>query len=143
MDFSDQANWIGSDHSHRWIIVLMRFAKRMISRGVGPRRMVNGGVQANTRDVWLSNRYISFNRSCFSLTIMSTTCLERPYPYYALCIMTTYHTLHFILLLPPRPFHYRLGGLSSAISFLLKPFFLLPLCTMRMPCLHSLCSHAV
>ena len=58
-----QANLIGSDRAHRWIIVLMRFAKRTISLGVGPRRMENGGVQANTRDVWWSNRYLSFNRS--------------------------------------------------------------------------------
>ena len=47
----------------------MRFAKKTISRGVGPRRMENDGVQASTRDVWLSNRYyLSFNRSCFSLS---------------------------------------------------------------------------
>lgn len=37
-------------HTQRWIIVLMTFAKRTISRGVGPRRMENGGVQGNTRD---------------------------------------------------------------------------------------------
>ena len=30
---------------------MMRFAKRTIRRGVGLRRMENGAVQANTRDV--------------------------------------------------------------------------------------------
>jgi hypothetical protein len=32
------------------VIGLMTFAKTLMSRGVGRRRMENGGVQGNTRD---------------------------------------------------------------------------------------------
>src|SRR6266702_135697 len=87
MAYCAQANLIGSDHAHRLITVLMTFAKRTISRGVGPRRMGNGGVQANTRDVWWSNRYLSFNRRYFPCRRPSLR--ETLLPILRLCIMTT------------------------------------------------------